>query len=546
VIEPRTTPARRLFALAMLVAYAVLIFGQSSGSAPDAILALEVPDFALHALEYAVLGFLASRWLLHQTLRTGARVLVLAPALIATLYGVTDEIHQAFVPEREGAAADVLADAVGGLAGAFLYRHLLIHRLRRGAAAAAACLLVLPGALLPDLGADVARELAAAKPADRVAVLEKLPARMAERPAAERAALAPLLVRLLRDRERVHLHAALMRPLVMTATEAGVREVLVRAYEREATPLRASARAALTEEGGEDVTKVVPAFLRRDRSPRARAILAGILGRRGDRAATGVLLAALRDPAPMVRVAAAEALTRIHGRCGGYDPDGWTEIVARKPIAGLPPAPEPPPRRPKKPGDVVTVPAPPRETDVEAEVGRLVPDFFGVPLDRPVVVAVLDFSASVRGPGGDRVRRLLGRSLSLLPSIRKFTVLAFDERLLHLRPAPEPALPDLKEELVRFLDRLPPGQRTELLMPLRAGLALAEKHEGAGAQVLLVSDGAPTVPGPPLEELLERAEALLGKNVRVDAAVHGGREVGLFRYLTRLTGGRYVALPSPR
>jgi hypothetical protein len=75
---------------------------------------------------------------------------------------------------------------------------------------------------------------------------------------------------------------------------------------------------------------------------------------------------------------------------------------------------------------------------------------------------------------------------------------------------------------------------------------MAEEHGERGAQVLQISDGAPTVDGPPLEDLLERAEALESGKVRVDAAVHGGREVGLFRYLTRLTGGRYVALPSPR
>ena len=47
-------------------------------------------------------------------------------------------------------------------------------------------------------------------------------------------------------------------------------------------------------------------------------------------------------------------------------------------------------------------------------------------------------------------------------------------------------------------------------------------------------------------DLIDLKEPNRGALGRVDAAVHGGREVGLFRYLTRLTGGRYVPLPSPR
>ena len=75
---------------------------------------------------------------------------------------------------------------------------------------------------------------------------------------------------------------------------------------------------------------------------------------------------------------------------------------------------------------------------------------------------------------------------------------------------------------------------------------MAEEHTAEGAQLLIISDGAPTVAGPPLNDLIRRARELEGGSVRIDAAVHGGRQVGLFQYLTRLTGGQYVALPSPR
>ena len=181
-----------------------------------------------------------------------------------------------------------------------------------------------------------------------------------------------------------------------------------------------------------------------------------------------------------------------------------------------------------------------------AEVGRLVPEFYGIPLDREVIVVVLDFSGSVRGPGGDLVLQRLGKSLSLLPSTRRFTVLAFDERMLHLADEPLPALPDLKISLLEFLKDLPPGQRTELLTPIRTGVAFAAEYGGDGAQVLVISDGAPTKAGPPLDDLLDRLGEIPRGRVRIDVAVHGGREVSLFRFLSRSTSGMYVALPAAK
>ena len=41
------------------------------------------------------------------------RALFLAPIAFAAIYGVTDEIHQAFVPTRSADPWDLLADAAG-------------------------------------------------------------------------------------------------------------------------------------------------------------------------------------------------------------------------------------------------------------------------------------------------------------------------------------------------------------------------------------------------------------------------------------------------
>lgn len=61
-----------------------------------------------HAGAYAVLGALL-------TLATGR---VWLAVLLATLFGVSDEIHQYFVPGRAADVYDVVADGVGALIGA--------------------------------------------------------------------------------------------------------------------------------------------------------------------------------------------------------------------------------------------------------------------------------------------------------------------------------------------------------------------------------------------------------------------------------------------
>jgi VanZ family protein len=39
----------------------------------------------------------------------------------ASLYGVSDEIHQSFVPYRHGSFTDVIADILGAVCGVYLY-----------------------------------------------------------------------------------------------------------------------------------------------------------------------------------------------------------------------------------------------------------------------------------------------------------------------------------------------------------------------------------------------------------------------------------------
>lgn len=105
----------RLAAWAAVGAYLALIFYLSSQSDPLPDLTFRVWDKALHATEYGGLGVLLSLALLASGVAP-RRALFIA-ALGASVYGATDEVHQAFVPNRSSDVRDWAADTVGGALG---------------------------------------------------------------------------------------------------------------------------------------------------------------------------------------------------------------------------------------------------------------------------------------------------------------------------------------------------------------------------------------------------------------------------------------------
>lgn len=78
-------------------------------------------DKVLHFGAYGLLGLLLGNALKGET---GGRMVIIGWA-IATLYGVTDELHQALVPGRDASVYDLMADSAGGLAGLIVYAWLL-------------------------------------------------------------------------------------------------------------------------------------------------------------------------------------------------------------------------------------------------------------------------------------------------------------------------------------------------------------------------------------------------------------------------------------
>src|SRR5438270_3789909 len=112
------TGPRRLSAWLPVVLWAGVIFALSS--IPGTRLpAIDLPqsDKIGHALLYGVLGGLLCRALDRSRTRGKARSHLLLAILIATAYGVSDEIHQLWTPQRSADWRDVVADASGAALG---------------------------------------------------------------------------------------------------------------------------------------------------------------------------------------------------------------------------------------------------------------------------------------------------------------------------------------------------------------------------------------------------------------------------------------------
>jgi len=91
-------------------------------------------DKIVHLLIYCALGFAISRALTASVRNYVSweeyRSRIFASILLATLYGVSDELHQSYVPGRSVEFLDLVADAIGSILGGFLcvyYRNIVIR-----------------------------------------------------------------------------------------------------------------------------------------------------------------------------------------------------------------------------------------------------------------------------------------------------------------------------------------------------------------------------------------------------------------------------------
>jgi len=124
---------KSLIYFAVAVAYMAVIFIYSSlpqESQPPAVLGLDIPSMITHMAAYFVLSLLLAQWLMKRG--SPLPFMFIMAVLIASVYGVTDEIHQAFVPTRYCSAWDMLSNFFGSIliAPIVIKLHMSKHKLR--------------------------------------------------------------------------------------------------------------------------------------------------------------------------------------------------------------------------------------------------------------------------------------------------------------------------------------------------------------------------------------------------------------------------------
>ena len=106
---------RRFIGWIPAVSLMVAIFIISGRDAPEFMRhkLFDFQDKAAHALAYYVLAVSFLRALLWHTGASIHRKILFLAVVLSALYGLTDEWHQSFVPDRFGTVTDVFIDSLG-------------------------------------------------------------------------------------------------------------------------------------------------------------------------------------------------------------------------------------------------------------------------------------------------------------------------------------------------------------------------------------------------------------------------------------------------
>ncbi|MBI9085381.1 MAG: VanZ family protein [Desulfobacterales bacterium] len=118
----RTQVNPRLSRWLAVALYCIAIFIQSASPATPSLPAWPGMDKVLHFTAYALLGILFFRAYQTTDLNHKPVRLAVASILSAALYGLSDEIHQSFVPWRNAEALDLAADTLGALVAVLVWQ----------------------------------------------------------------------------------------------------------------------------------------------------------------------------------------------------------------------------------------------------------------------------------------------------------------------------------------------------------------------------------------------------------------------------------------
>jgi VanZ family protein len=99
----------------------------SQPSVPDPLYWIHNQDKIYHFLEYGFLGMLLTHALSPIREKKG----IITVIIICSLYAITDEVHQGFVPNRDASIADWIADTIGAAFASRVYLQLYDYWMRK-------------------------------------------------------------------------------------------------------------------------------------------------------------------------------------------------------------------------------------------------------------------------------------------------------------------------------------------------------------------------------------------------------------------------------
>ena len=114
-----------------ILVYCLFIYSQSSHPSPQSLPDWPFIDKILHFAGYALLGALFLRAFNTTPIKHHLKLVLILSVLLSALYGISDEIHQHFVPHRSADYMDVLSDILGSIAGVYLYQTIVTKHYKK-------------------------------------------------------------------------------------------------------------------------------------------------------------------------------------------------------------------------------------------------------------------------------------------------------------------------------------------------------------------------------------------------------------------------------
>jgi len=105
-----------------VIIYAALIFYLSSIPGEDIPFLFPFQDVITHIIEYAIFAILINRALKAYNPLMAYNRRFLWVFFASFLYALSDEFHQAFIPDRFASGSDLFTDAIGSFIGNLIYR----------------------------------------------------------------------------------------------------------------------------------------------------------------------------------------------------------------------------------------------------------------------------------------------------------------------------------------------------------------------------------------------------------------------------------------